>query len=133
MIFVDTGAFVGRFLVNDQYHAAALRLWDQVERANETCATSSLVLTETITLLARRSTAAFAVEKARLIYSSPRFKILRPGPGEEADALAVLLKYADQRVSFTDAVSFALMQRDGLRQAFTFDAHFALAGFELWS
>ncbi len=133
MIFVDTGAFVGRFLANDQYHEAALGLWDQVERANETCVTSSLVLAETITLLARRSSAAFAVEKARLIYGSARFQILRPGPAEEADALAVLLKYADQRVSFTDAVSFVLMQRDGLRRAFTFDAHFPIAGFELWS
>lgn len=133
MIFVDTGAFVGRFLANDQYHEAALRLWDKVERTNETCVTSGPVLVETITLLARRSSAVFAVEKARLIYGSPRFTILRPSPGEEADALAVLLKYADQRVSFTDALSFVLMQRDSLRQAFSFDAHFPLAGFELWS
>lgn len=133
MIFVDTGAFVGRFLANDQYHEAALRLWDRVEQSDETCATSSLVLAETITLLARRSTSAFAVGKARLIYSSTRFEILRPSLMDETDALAVLLKYADQRVSFTDAVSFVLMQRANLRQAFTFDAHFALAGFELWS
>lgn len=133
MIFVDTGAFVGRFLANDQYHEAALRLWDRVEHADETCVTSSLVLAETITLLARRSTPAFAVEKARLVYGSTRFEILRPSPTDETDALAVLLKYGDQRVSFTDAVSFVLMQREGLRQAFTFDAHFPLAGFELWS
>ena len=130
---MDTGAFVGRFLVNDQYHEAALRLWDKVERTNEICVTSGPVLVETITLVARRTSPAFAVEKARLIYRSARFKILRPGPVEELEALAVALKYADQRLSFTDCLSFVLMQRDGLRQAFTFDAHFPLAGFELWS
>ncbi|MEQ2007525.1 MAG: PIN domain-containing protein [Limisphaerales bacterium] len=133
MIFVDTGAFVGRFLVNDQYHETALQLWDTVERTNEACLTSNLVLVEFITLLARRSTPSYAAEKARLIYGSARFEILRPGPVEEAEALTVLLKYADQRVSFTDCVSFVLMQRQNLRTAFTFDTHFRLAGFELWS
>lgn len=133
MIFVDTGAFVGRFLANDQYHASALRLWDKVEAANEPCVTSSPVLVETITLLARRTSAAFAVEKARLIYSSAAFEILRPSAADESAALAVALKFADQRLSFTDCLSFVLMQRAGLRRAFTFDAHFALAGFELWS
>ncbi len=47
------------------------------------------------------------------------------------DELAALelLKDAD-KVSFTDCVSFALMRRAGLRQAYTFD-HFRRAGFEV--
>ena len=133
MIFVDTGAFVGRFLVNDQYHETALQLWDKVERGNETCVTSNLVMVEFITLLARRSSPGFAAEKARLIYGSSRFEILRPGPVDEAEAMAVLVKYEDQRISFTDCLSFVVMRRAGIRLAFTFDSHFPLAGFELWS
>ncbi len=40
-------------------------------------------------------------------------------------------KFAGQKVSFTDCVSFSLMRRHGLNRAFTFDRHFADAGFEL--
>ncbi len=39
---------------------------------------------------------------------------------------------ADQGVSFTDALSFAVMRRLSIGRAFTFDRHLALAGFELW-
>jgi predicted nucleic acid-binding protein len=38
-------------------------------------------------------------------------------------------KFADQRVSFTDCVSFILMRRHRLARAFTFDRHFGDAGF----
>ncbi len=42
-------------------------------------------------------------------------------------------KYADQRVSFTDCISFVLMRRHKIRQVFSFDRHFELAGFVVWS
>jgi uncharacterized protein len=38
-------------------------------------------------------------------------------------------KYSDQRVSFTDCISFVLMKRERVKIAFTFDRHFSLAGF----
>ncbi len=41
-------------------------------------------------------------------------------------------KLADQGPSFTDCVSFVLMKRRRLRRVFTFDRHFAAAGFEMW-
>jgi predicted nucleic acid-binding protein len=40
--------------------------------------------------------------------------------------------FGDQAVSFTDALSFAVMRRMRIERAFSFDRHFALAGFELW-
>jgi len=35
-------------------------------------------------------------------------------------------------VSFTDCVSFSLMRRYKLSRVFTFDRHFAAAGFTVW-
>jgi predicted nucleic acid-binding protein len=46
-------------------------------------------------------------------------------------ALERFEKYADQNVSFTDCVSFVLMQKHGIRTAFSFDRHFAMAGFDV--
>jgi predicted nucleic acid-binding protein len=75
---------------------------------------------------------AFAAERARSILESERLAILRPGLAEEHEAVPLLEKYADQRVSFTDCVSFVLMRRHGIERAFSFDRHFGGAGFRHW-
>ncbi len=52
----------------------------------------------------------------------------------EADELAALdyfQKYADQSVSFTDCVSFVLMEKYRIPTAFSFDRHFTIAGFDV--
>ena len=41
-------------------------------------------------------------------------------------------KFADQEISFTDCVSFALMREADIQQAFSFDWHFERAGFKKW-
>ena len=46
--------------------------------------------------------------------------------------LAWLKKLGDQVVSYTDAVSFAVMSEAGCRVAMCFDRDFVLAGFQLW-
>ncbi len=51
---------------------------------------------------------------------------------EELQAIELFEKYADQKVSFTDCISFVLMKKAGLNKAFTFDRHFRLAGFRCW-
>jgi hypothetical protein len=43
-----------------------------------------------------------------------------------------LEKFSDQKLSFTDCLSFSLMRREGIPSVFGFDHHFALAGYELW-
>ena len=130
MIFIDTGAFVGRYLPDDQHHAAALAGWAQLAEARRPLCTSNLVLSETITLLARRADYRFAAERARIIHASSALRILRATHEDERAAVDWLEKYADQKVSFTDAVSFVLMRRHRIKQAFTFDRHFELAGFK---
>jgi len=48
---------------------------------------------------------------------------------DEMEAVRFLRKYADQGVSVTDCTSFVLMRRHRIATAFTFDRHFARAGF----
>lgn len=132
MIFIDTGAFLARHVSHDQFHAKARRAWKDLEKAKSSLFTSSFVLDETFTLLARRTSYAFAADRAEAAYSSRVLTILRPGPDDELEALALFRKLGDQEVSFTDCVSFALMRRHRLSRAFTFDRHFAAAGFTIW-
>lgn len=132
MIFVDTGAFIARHLQRDQHHETASAGWRRIAADRERCFTSSFVLDETVTLLARRAGPAFAAERARALLASTALTILRPEARDENEALRWLEKLDDQGVSFTDCVSFALMKRHRIARAFGFDRHFSVAGFELW-
>jgi predicted nucleic acid-binding protein len=72
---------------------------------------------------------------SRLPYS-PQWRIstepkIYSTPELEGEAQEILRRYKDQDFSYTDAVSFALMQREGIEEAFAFDAHFRTMGFLL--
>jgi predicted nucleic acid-binding protein len=131
VIFVDTGAFLARYIRRDSLHRKAKRMWAEIARSRTRCFTSNFVLDETITLLGRRSSYAFAAERASALFSSQALIILRPDAEDEIGAVDLLAKFADRQVSFTDCVSFVLMRRHRLQHAFTFDRHFAAAGFEV--
>ncbi len=132
MIFVDTGPFLARHIARDPDHEAALQGWERLRTGRQRCFTSNFVLDEAFTLLGRRVSHAFAAERARLTYASQTLAILRPTHEDEVRAVELFEKYADQQVSFTDCISFILMARNKIPQVFTFDRHFALAGFTPW-
>lgn len=132
MIYIDTGAFLARHLSKDQYHLQANAFWESVHKKNEACVTSNFVLDETFTLLGRRAGYNFAAQRARNIYASESLRILRPTGKEELTAIDFFEKYSDQRLSFTDCVSFVLMQSKKIKRIFTFDHHFQLAGFQIY-
>lgn len=128
MIFVDTGAFLGLYRKRDQHHKQAVDLWDELEPP---FVTSSHITAELATLLARQIGWLEAVDRVTDLYESPTIDVIASDREDELEALRWMRKYADQRVSFTDCVSFALMRRHRIRRAFTFDRHFRLAGFEV--
>ena len=132
MIFIDSGPFIARYLTQDQFHARAVTGFNKLARTKVKCFTSNFVLDELFTLLGRRADYGFAAEKARLIYASRQLEIIRPEEGTELKAIELLEKYADQKVSFTDCISFALIKEHKLKQVFSFDAHFSRAGFQVF-
>lgn len=131
MIYIDTGAFLARYIKRDQYHKQALEVWNQLHKTRERCFTSNFVLDETFTLLGRWAGYPFAIERARNIYLSKELTILRPVLEDEMTALDIWEKYADQELSFTDCISFVFMRKNKIRRAFSFDTHFRLGGFQL--
>lgn len=132
MIFIDTGAFLARYINRDQYHIQATEFWNNLRNKGEYCFTSNFVLDEFFTLLSRRAGYNFVVQRARNIFSSKILTIIRPGENEELLAIDFLEKYADQKISFTDCISFVLMRKTKLKRVFSFDQHFERAGFKLF-
>ena len=131
MIFIDTGAFLARYLSRDQHHRRANDYWNQLIKSREPCYTSNFVLDETLTLLGRRAGYGFAAQRAKAVYASQLIRVLRPVREDEKNAIAVFEKYADQQMSYTDCISCVLMQKTKIKRTFSFDHHFRIAGFQV--
>jgi uncharacterized protein len=129
IVFVDTSAFVARNARRDPYSQVASKIWLDLE--DTPLVTTNHVVEETLTLLARRMDRALAADMADRIYASAKLDIIYTSQDDEHDALRYFRKFADQRVSFTDCISFAVMKRHRLHTAFTFDRHFLNAGFRV--
>ncbi len=129
MIFVDTRGWIARFDKRDQYHQEAMEKWEQLELERPQIFTSNLVLAETLTLVARKKSHSFAAGQADALYRSIALKVLRSNDEDEVRAVSFFRKFADQRVSFTDCVSFVLMQKNNIERVLAFDRHYQLAGF----
>lgn len=130
MIFVDTGAFLGLFSRGDQYHRQASQIFKSLSRP---FATSNHVVDELATLLGRTAGYRYAADRLADLYASASVEILPSTREDEIEAIRWMKKYADQDISFTDCVSFAIMRRRGIHEAFTFDRHFRDAGFQVIS
>ena len=129
MIFVDTGAFYARYVRRDMHFDLATRLWRELQ--GTPLLTTNHVIEESLTLLARRAGYEYAANLADRVFRSTTIEVVYTTREEELAALPLLKKFADQRIGFTDCISFAVMRRHGVKQAFTFDRHFADAGFQI--
>ena len=127
-VFVDTSAWIALVHRRDQGHELAAGLWPDIRGGKRDIVTTDLVLAETQTLLARRLGPAAALEFTRRLIARPH-RIVWNDYETTVRALAWLQRFADRALSITDAVSFAVMEARGIREAFTFDHDFEDAGF----
>lgn len=72
---------------------------------------------------------AQAIRFLRSLRGSPRLLKVWSDAVLESRAEALLERHADQDLSFTDAVSFVVMQDRGIAEAFSYDKHFVVMGF----
>ena len=94
--------------------------------------TTNLVLAETHRLLLHQAGIRPAVWALDRFEASPLLTIVFAGAEHHRAARAWLERLADQHVSYTDAVSFAVMDATRCSGAMSFDHDFLLAGFSLW-
>jgi hypothetical protein len=132
LLFIDTGAFLARYIQSDGFHNQANKLWSKIEKKGLHCVTSNFVLDELATLLFRRTYPKFAESRMINIYNSTSIEIIRPSREDELFAISLMKKFSDHEISFTDCISFSIMKKKKLSTAFSFDRHFSIAGFLLY-
>jgi predicted nucleic acid-binding protein len=126
-VLVDTSAVFALLDRSDARHRAARHKLAELRKRRHEPLLSNFVVSETYALLLSR----LGADVARRWLKDSIWPIHRVDAADESRARSILLGHDDKTYSYTDATSFALMERLGLRVAFAFDPHFTQFGFQL--
>lgn len=126
IVLVDSGAVLALLNRNDRWHSQAVAVLQELTAGKAVLVMTNFLVAETHALVLAR----LGRELAREWLLTFDWNVLRVAPEDESTARKIIENYRDKDFSFTDATSFALMQRYGIRVAFTFDRHFKQFGFQ---
>ena len=132
LLFVDSSAWIALFSARDQHHAEADALFRNALGRRARLITTNLVLAEVHRLLLFRAGGPAASAALDRLESSPALTLLFPSADHHVAARGWLRRLAERRLSYTDAVSFAVMTASRCRDVLTFDQDFVIAGFRRW-
>ena len=130
MIFVDTGFFFALSAKEEKIrHPQARELLASLrgQRLSDVLITTDQVVLETLTLIqtsVEKNFHARAVEVGEQLYSEKLARIYRTSFDEHLEAFAYLRQHKDKRYSAVDCLSFVVMLKLGIKEAWTFDKHF---------
>lgn len=130
-IFVDASAWIALADKNDNWHAQAAKIYLELLRSYHRLATTNLIIAETHIALRQRLGFLSAMGFLLRVRNGTRLVRISSTENLEIRAETILAQYDDQDFSYTDAVSFALMQERDITDAFTYDQHFRVLGFRM--
>jgi predicted nucleic acid-binding protein len=128
-VFVDAGGWIALNDRGDQYYPAAVSHYQRLLRDRRPLVTTNLMIAEAYIVIRKAGGYQPAMRFLDSVRQSSRLARIYSDAALEAEAEKILRRYSDQDFSLADAVSFAVMQQRGITEAFTFDSHFATAGF----
>ena len=128
-VFLDTVGLLATWEIRDQWHAAAEAAYQKLLGQRRRLVTTPLVLWECGNAAARRPyrQRVNAVRK----YLLEEKLLVEPTVQEIEDAWAAFDRGDAAQAGVVDHVSFVVMRRLGIDEAFTNDAHFEAAGFQV--
>ena len=129
-IFIDSSMWMALVNPRDDFSKKAQEIWLLLQKQKARLLTTNYILDESFTLIRKRC----GLETIRLLRNRlgadwENLKVIRVTINDEAKAWDWFLKDWSN-LSFTDCISFAVMERLGIKKAATFDKHFNKAGFK---
>ncbi|MGH2862592.1 MAG: type II toxin-antitoxin system VapC family toxin [Solirubrobacteraceae bacterium] len=127
-IFIDTGAFVALKRTGEREHASALETLRALTQRGVRLVASNYIFAETYAALLARTGRWMAFQWGADMRAGTGIDFIQVDAEIEDAAWAILECHSDKDWSYVDAVSFALMEREGIKTAFAFDQHFTQRG-----
>jgi predicted nucleic acid-binding protein len=128
-VFLDTVGLIAVWDDSDQWHPLAAPVFRRLLADRRMLVTIPQVLLECGNAAARRSYREDVCLLRERLYATGN--LLVPTPAEEEAAWQAYTEGKAGDAGIVDHLSFAVMRRHGIRQAFTNDRHFVSAGFEV--
>lgn len=125
----DSSALYALLDRSDSNHRPAVAILRSVDATHTKLILTNFIRAEAHALILNRLGHAVADRFLADLASSSPHTLVRVTESDEERALELIARYHDKDFSLTDATSFAVMVRLGIRHAFTFDRNFAQYGF----
>src|SRR5690348_14150004 len=109
-IFVDTSAYFSYINPKDASYSASRRVMSRLADAHASLLTSNFVVAETHALLLTRVSHSAATRFLDAIFAGAT-QIIRVRETDETAAREIIRRFGDKEYSYTDATSFAIMNR----------------------
>ena len=127
-VIVDTTAVYALLDRSDTNHTRAVALLKKIRGEQCLVMLTNFIVAEAHALILAR----LGHGLARTWLKNLRWPVERVALEDEERAGEIIFAYEDKTFSYTDATTFALMERTGIRTAFAFDNHFLQFGFTLY-
>jgi predicted nucleic acid-binding protein len=127
-VFLDTVGLLAIWDETDQWHDLAVAAFSKLRQSGSVCVTTTFVLLECGNAAARRpyrSTVGRLRDEAEAAGS-----LIRPTDEDWIAAWDAYSRGFGGAAGIVDQVSFIIMRRLTIQQAFTHNSHFSAAGFE---
>lgn len=121
-ILIDTGAWYAVMSRTDVNHARARAFYEE-HVGRDSFVTTLPIVVETWALANARLGRHVAMRFWEMLRETG-LPLLVPEPVDMDKAWAISQRYPDQDFSLVDCLTFAMMERLGVEEAFTFDRHF---------
>jgi uncharacterized protein len=126
-VFLDTVGLLAIWYVADQWHTAAESAFSQISQLQHSLVTTTFVLLECGNAAAQRPYRA-EVNQLRQVLEK-RGELVVPSAEDWIRGREAFERGESGQAGIVDHVSFVIMRRLGIKEAFTNDRHFQAAGF----
>jgi uncharacterized protein len=131
-VFVDSSGWIALCRAQDSHHRETEALIRRALGARIPLVTTSLVVAEVHRFVLHRTGIRAAAVALERIVSTAEVRVVFADADHDREGRRWLARLHDQPITYTDAVSFAVMKAERLDAAISFDRHFVVAGFRAW-
>jgi len=129
--FLDTSYILALEIKNEDAHQKVLQNWAILIKSKPFLITTTYIFDEVVTFFYSRNLNYKAVEVGNRLLESPDIELIEIDQPLFNQGWKFFQNHKDKSYSFTDCLSFIVMQQREIVAALTLDNHFFQAGFQI--